>query len=101
MKTKTLADQKPSNRQLKIVIVEWDDAWSHSSGCIPIPTDSTPMVLTSIGFLVKDKPRYIIVAGEVRKDDGHIDYFTYIPRSIIKSTTVVGMYNLEDRRKNA
>lgn len=87
-----------SKRQM--VVVVWDDA--HGDAQKVVGEDDLPhkpVVMKTIGWLLKDDEVGVSVANEEFQEDGK-DYFrghSFIPRKMIRSVTP---FNLSKRRKH-
>lgn len=70
----------------KLVYVEWLDAYTQAAGWKNIKKlrKQKPVLVRSVGYLVKDDPDFIIVAGTYVEEDGDCDGDVTIPRGMIK-----------------
>lgn len=80
---------------MKIVRVEWLDAWCNHLETVPRDwKDEQPM--TTVGVLVRKTPKLISIAGEVShanpatNDDTTYRCVTHIPRAYVTSVTELG-----------
>lgn len=75
---------------LPFVVVVWDDA--HATAATPVSVTDLghrPLVMKSVGWLLRDDQVGVSVATETYMDDGMIYYrgHTFIPRGMIKTVT--------------
>jgi hypothetical protein len=78
--------KKPAD-PMKMVLVEWLDAYTHDSGWKSIKSvrKQGPVLVRSIGFLVKEADDHVTVAASHVPLDDHCDGDCVIPRGMIKS----------------
>jgi hypothetical protein len=76
----------------KMVLVNWLDAYTHDSGWKSGKTlrKAAPVMVHTMGFVVKDDPDFITVAASHVPCDDHWDGDTVIPRGMIKSLVELG-----------
>lgn len=76
-----------------IVIVRWDDAQASSTKVITEndPTYHQPVVMETLGWLLKDDEKGISVVTEVFFEDGLFNYrgHTFVPRSLVLSSEIL------------
>lgn len=74
---------KSSKGQFKypLVSILWDDAES-SDGWEEPPTELEPALATSVGFLIRQTEKYILLA--MSYDNGHTNGRFQIPKALIK-----------------
>ncbi len=70
-------------KKLSAVYVKWDDASSRSSWEDLDDYDPKQYIAETIGFLVKEDEKRVIIAGTVCKDHNRGSDFTTIPRGMI------------------
>lgn len=74
---------------MKIVVVEWLDAQDHSDKWADFDDveewSRQECVITSVGFLVSEGPKYITIAGDWDKTDKDWGRVTKIPRGMVVS----------------
>jgi hypothetical protein len=66
-----------------VVVVTWDDAES-DDGWGEAPEELEPKLATSVGFLVRQTEKYILLA--MSYDNGHTNGRFQIPKALIKET---------------
>jgi len=73
----------------QIVMVTWNDAWSSQAGHDreKVETDHRPVVIQSVGFLVKSNRVGITLAGCYDLKDGEPSYdrVLFVPRGMVAS----------------
>lgn len=71
----------------RFVLVEWLDAMSDDAGWKPWKKVAAqePVMVHSLGYVVRDEPEFMTVAGSVCVVDGMLDGDVTIPRSMIKN----------------
>jgi hypothetical protein len=81
-----VSKKKPPEEEPKLVYVEWEDAYTQEAGWKSIKKlrKQKPVLVKSVGYLVKDDPNFIIVAGTYVPEDGDCDGDTTIPRGMIR-----------------
>ncbi len=74
---------------MRMVLVEWTDACSDDAGWKPLKKikKQTPVIVMSMGFLVKDDPDYVTVIGSHVPFDDTTDGDVTIPRGMVRSIT--------------
>jgi len=82
--------KKPAE-PMKMVLVEWLDAYTHDSGWKSLKSlrKQEPVLVRTLGFLVKDAPDYITVAASHVPHDDHGDGDVIIPRGMVRSIVEV------------
>lgn len=65
----------------KVVVIIWDDAES-SDGWEEAPEELEPKLATSVGFLVRQTEKYVLIAQSY--DNGHTNGRFQIPKGMIK-----------------
>jgi hypothetical protein len=78
--------KKPAE-PMKMVLVEWDDAYTQDSGWKPkkLLLKAVPVLVRTVGWLVNDQPEFLTVSGSHVPCDDHFDGDCTIPRGMIKS----------------
>ena len=78
--------KKPAD-PVRMVVVDWLDAYTHDSGWKSGKTlrKAAPVMVHTMGFVVKDDPEFITVAASQVPIDDHWDGDTVIPRGMIKA----------------
>lgn len=73
----------------RIVLVEWIDAMTGDAGWKTLKEvkKQAPVIVHSIGYLVKDDPDFVTVVGSFIPDFGDSDGNVTVPRGMIKSIT--------------
>lgn len=72
-----------------LVLIRWDDAGNLADGWKGAELgEPEQQLVTSVGFLIKDTPEYVILAMDTDVD-GHHNTRGQIPRAMIKHMTVV------------
>ena len=87
---------------VRLVEVAWDDAILHD-GVGPTEDDGTPYRVITVGWLVGESARAVLVAAE-RLPDGRYRGVTRIPRAIILSVRALergAVQKLRDYAKHA
>jgi hypothetical protein len=64
-----------------IVVITWDDAES-DDGWAETPEELEPKLATSVGFLIRQTEKYILLA--MSYDNGHTNGRFQIPKALIK-----------------
>jgi hypothetical protein len=83
------AEQVPTAADLPLVLVTWRDAWFDFDGEDPSETRPDYLV-TTVGFVLRDGPRFLSVAQEVLPDGDGFRAVTHIPRSVVESVVPIG-----------
>ena len=76
----------------KLVIVEWGDAWSGAAWENEKDIDSTPVPVTSVGWLIKRDNKGVYLAATIEGDklEGpNIGNRKFVPKGMIKSVREV------------
>ena len=81
MSTEKLA--KGAKDEKEYIAVEWIDA-SYYDYPVSVTSELSPIMLCSVGHLVKDMEDYICVALEKSPTEEKFRYVTCIPKSLIK-----------------
>lgn len=70
----------------RLVYVEWLDAYTQKAGWKNVKKlrKQKPVLVKTVGFLVKDDPDFVIVAGTFVPTDGDCDGDVTITRGMIK-----------------
>jgi hypothetical protein len=69
---------------LPLVLVTWRDAWFDFDG--EDAGESRPdYLVTTVGFVLRDGPRFLSLAQEVLPDGDGFRAVTHIPRSVVES----------------
>lgn len=71
---------------LRLVLVEWLDAYTHDSGWKSgkMLRKAAPVLVRTVGWVVKDDPDFITVAASHVPIDDHYDGDVVIPRGMIR-----------------
>lgn len=79
--------QKPVAEPMRMVLVEWLDAYTQDAGWKSVKKlrKQEPVLVRTIGWLVKDVPDHITVAGSHVPFDDDCDGDVVIVRGMIKS----------------
>lgn len=77
----------------RFVLVEWLDAMSDDAGWKSWKkvAKQEPVLVHSLGYVVRDEPEFMTVAGSVVVIDGTLDGDVTIPRSMIKTVHELGV----------
>lgn len=80
--------KKPAE-PMKMVLVEWLDAYTCDSGWKSLKSlrKQMPVLVLTVGWLVKDEPDHITVAGSHVPFDDDCDGDVVIVRGMVKSIT--------------
>lgn len=80
-----MAKTKPV-QSYPLVLVEWLDAYTQDSGWKSIKSlrKAAPVLVRTVGFLVKDAPDHVTVAASHVPVDEHCDGDCVIPKGMIK-----------------
>ena len=72
---------------MQMVLVDWLDAYTQDSGWKPLKKlrKQEPVLVRTLGWLVKDTPEFIIVAASHVPADDDCDGDCTIPRGMIRS----------------
>jgi hypothetical protein len=70
----------------RLVLVEWHDAWFDADQSEPDDVRADYLVRT-LGFLVREGPRFLSIAHEVLPDDDGFRAVTHIPLAIVERIT--------------
>jgi hypothetical protein len=68
---------------MKIVSVQWRDAWSHDEQCdidLAVSLCSKPLNVTTVGFLIADTDDCVIVCREFMEEDNKVSGIMHIPK---------------------
>jgi hypothetical protein len=78
---------KKTAEPMKVVLVEWLDAYTHDSGWKSIKSvkKQGPVLVRTVGFLVKEAEDHVTVAASHVPHDDHCDGDVIVPRGMIKS----------------
>lgn len=79
----------PTAADLPLVLVTWRDAWFDFDGDDASEGRSDYLV-TTVGFVLKDGPRFLSIAQEILPDGDGFRAVTHIPRSVVESIVPVG-----------
>jgi hypothetical protein len=83
---------------MKIVLVEWSDAYGHGGGWRPVDDcEPTDLICVTVGFLVKKTKSHVVIAENLyKKQKGINDHFLQmcsevitIPRGMVKKITIL------------
>lgn len=78
--------------KVPFAIVVWDDAHGSATEDVTIEAlDHTPMVMTTVGWLLREDERGVSVANERCEEGGKMVYrgHTFIPKAMVRSCTVM------------
>jgi hypothetical protein len=80
---------KKKSEPLKLVLVEWLDAYTQDSGwkSKKLLLKAAPVLVRTVGWLVNDQPEFVTVSGSHVPVDDHFDGDCTIPRGMIKTLT--------------
>jgi hypothetical protein len=81
-------DGAPDRPSLPLVLVTWRDAWFDFDEVDPEDARSDYLV-TTVGFLVRQGPRFLSIAQEVLPDGDGYRAVTHIPVSVVGSLTTL------------
>ena len=84
------------------VIVVWDDAHGSATTDVTIEDlDHKPIVMTTVGWLLREDERGISVANERCEEGGKMVYrgHTFIPKAMVRSATAMALS--KPRRKRS
>lgn len=81
-------DGAPDRPPHPLVLVTWRDAWFDFDEADPEDTRSDYLV-TTVGFLVRQGPRFLSLAQEVLPDGDGYRAVTHIPVSVVGSMTAL------------
>lgn len=70
---------------MKMVLVEWLDAYTHDSGWKSLKSlrKQEPVLVRTVGFLVKEAADHITVAASHVPHDDHADGDVIVPRGMV------------------
>lgn len=70
----------------RLILVEWLDAMSDDAGWKSWKkvAKQEPVLVHSVGYVVRDEPEFLTIAGSVVVIDGTLDGDVTIPRSMVK-----------------
>lgn len=73
----------------RLVLVEWLDACSDDAGWKTWKKiqKQAPVLVHSVGYVVRDEPDFLTIAGSLVLYDGTVDGDVTMPRPMIKSIT--------------
>lgn len=74
----------PAGAELPLVLVTWRDAWFDFDGDDDTESRADYLV-TTVGFVLRDGPRFLSLAQEVLPDGDGFRAVTHIPRKVIES----------------
>lgn len=78
----------PTDGHPPLVVVTWRDAWfdfDHADATEP----RSDYLVTTVGFVIREGPRFVSIAQEVLPDGDGFRAVTHIPVSVIVSVTSV------------
>jgi hypothetical protein len=78
------------HHNLPFVVVVWDDAHGSSTTDVTIEDlDHKPLVMTTVGWLLREDERGISVANERCEEGGKMVYrgHTFVPKAMVRSAT--------------
>jgi hypothetical protein len=81
-------DHAPDRPSHPLVLVTWRDAWFDFDEADPEDARSDYLV-TTVGFLVRQGPRFISIAQEILPDGDGYRAVTHIPVSVVGSMTML------------
>lgn len=85
----------PSSFRYKPVVCRWVDSCEPADNSdVPAEDFPTPQIITSLGWLTKSEPDYIVVAGAEKVDDHAFTTFDYvitIPRVAVLNLSEVSL----------
>jgi hypothetical protein len=74
----------PEPLDLRLVLVRWRDAWfDFDQG--EADEERADYLVTTVGFVVREGPRFISVAQEILPDGDGFRAVTHIPRSVVEA----------------
>ena len=81
-------DGAPDRPPHPLVLVTWRDAWFDFDE--PDPEDArSDYLVTTVGFLVRQGPRFLSIAQEILPDGDGYRAVTHIPVSVVGSVTAL------------
>jgi hypothetical protein len=87
-----LPADEASGAALPLVVVTWRDAWfdfDHAEGAEP----RADYLVTTVGFVVREGPRFVSIAQEVLPDGDGFRAITHIPVSVIESVVPLRIHD--------
>jgi len=77
-----------------LVLVRWRDAWFDFDE--PDPADArSDYVVSTVGFLVREGPRFLSIAQEILPDGDGFRAVTHVPAAVVESVTPLEIPLLE------
>lgn len=85
--------------KMEIALVTWHDAWTESGPEDKGRIDDAPMLVTTVGFLLRDSKNGVTLAAEHldnnRTGDGQYKHIVWIPRAAVSSMEILSL-EIED-----
>jgi hypothetical protein len=87
----------PRRKYPKLVQIVWEDIAPHEgSWTLRTTVKPQPAIMSSVGWLIRDDPDYLILAQDYDHKDNMIAGITTYPKGCVKTLTEIGVKNGEE-----
>lgn len=84
-----MASKTKKTKQIyPIVEIVWEDISNHEAGWLDTVDEVNPMIISSVGFLVKETDKHLVLAMDLASDNQH-NQRAQIPLSVVRSRKVL------------